>query len=189
LGALGECGFDFDFLENGADWSAEQMKEYPVVIFTKSDNISAVCDEPWVTDEVQRALVEYVENGGGLLVIHSGTAGYLEKPVIRGLMGGAFTTHPEQCPVTIEPKEGHPITRGCTAFTAMDEHYFMEFDPRGAELFLTTTSEHGTMPGGWTRIQGEGRVCVITPGHNIEVWRHPTYQKLLINALYWCSKF
>ncbi len=188
LEALGEGSFDFEFQENAIAWSDEKMNQYPVVIFTKSDNISSADSELWVTDEVQQSFVDYVEKGGGLLVIHSGTAGYLEKPVIRGLMGGAFTTHPEQCPVTIEPKPGHPITGGCTPFTVIDEHYFMKFDDWGAELFLTTTSEDGTMPGGWTRTQGNGRVCVLTPAHNLQLTPQPTFQRLLMNALSWCGK-
>ncbi len=187
LESLGECGFEFDFQENAIHWSAEKMKQYQLIIFAKSDNISEIDVEPWVTAEVQQAFVHFVETGGGLVAIHSGTC-YLENPVLRSLMGGAFTTHPEQCPVAVIPKEEHPIAAGCSPFTITDEHYFMEFDPQGAELFLITRSEHCEMPGGWTRIQGNGRVCVLTPGHNVEVWRHPTYQKLLINALRWGGK-
>jgi type 1 glutamine amidotransferase len=55
-------------------------------------------------------------------------------------------------------------------------------------VFLTTTSEHGTQPGGWTRTEGEGRVCVLTPGHNLEVWLQPSFQALLLNTLRWCSR-
>ena len=42
-------------------------------------------------------------------------------------------------------------------------------------------------PGGWTREEGTGRVCVLTPGHNVEVWLHPIYQALLGNTLRWCG--
>jgi type 1 glutamine amidotransferase len=28
---------------------------------------------------------------------------------------------------------------------------------------------------------------VLTPGHNAEVWRHPSFQALLRNALAWCA--
>ncbi|CAN5509301.1 hypothetical protein BH10CHL1_BH10CHL1_18130 [soil metagenome] len=50
------------------------------------------------------------------------------------------------------------------------------------------SSRHGTQPGGWTRLEGDGRVCVLTPGHNLEVWLDPSYQILLGNALRWCGK-
>jgi type 1 glutamine amidotransferase len=64
----------------------------------------------------------------------------------------------------------------------------MVLDDGEADVFMTTTSEHGTQPGGWTRLEGEGRVCVLTPGHNVEVWLHPSFQALLRNALNWCAK-
>jgi type 1 glutamine amidotransferase len=70
----------------------------------------------------------------------------------------------------------------------MDEHYIMAFDDKSADLFIKTTSEHGTQPAGWTRTEGKGRVCVLTPGHNIEVWTHTSYQTLLCNAMHWCSR-
>jgi type 1 glutamine amidotransferase len=62
----------------------------------------------------------------------------------------------------------------------------MEVDDREADVFLTTVSEHGTQPGGWTRTAGAGRVCMLTPGHNVEVWLHPSYQVVVENSLRWC---
>jgi hypothetical protein len=29
---------------------------------------------------------------------------------------------------------------------------------------------------------------MLTPGHNLEVWLHPSYQALILNGLRWCSK-
>lgn len=69
-----------------------------------------------------------------------------------------------------------------------DEHYFMEIDDPQIDVFLTTSSQHGILPGGWTRTEGKGRVCVLTPGHHVEVWRHPSYQALIKNGLDWCGK-
>jgi type 1 glutamine amidotransferase len=140
-----------------------------------------------MTDAVQAAFADYVQQGGGLLVIHSGSAGYAEQPVLRGLLGGVFLHHPPQCPVTVEPHAGHPLAAGSAPFTLVDEHYFMAFDDPGADVFLNTVSEHGTQPGGWTRLAGAGRVCLLTPGHNLEVWLHPSYQQIIRNALGWCA--
>ena len=188
LGALKESGFTFDWIENAADWSAEKMAKYPLTILTKSNNISSADQNGWVTEAVQAAFVEYVRRGNGLLAIHSGTAGYAEMPALRGLLGGVFTHHPEQCPVTVEPQAGHPLTAGCQVFTLKDEHYHMALDDTQADVFLTAKSEHGSQPGGWRRSQGKGRVGVLTPGHNVEVWLHPSFQALLVNSLKWCGK-
>lgn len=187
LGALGDAAFQFDWIEDAKEWSAERMAQYPLVVLVKSNNVSSTDREPWVDDAVEQAFRDYVRGGKGLLVVHSGTAGHRDKPVLRALMGGAFLRHPPQCPVTVAPKEGHPLAEGSAPFTVQDEHYLMALDDAAADVFLTTTSEHGTEPGGWTRTEGAGRVCVLTPGHNVEVWLHPSFQTLLRNALRWCG--
>jgi type 1 glutamine amidotransferase len=175
-------------MEDAGEWSAERMAAYPVVVLTKSNNVSSSDRTPWATEEVGHAFTAYVRGGGGLLVVHSGSAGYGELPLLRSLLGGVFTHHPPQCPVTIQPRAGHPLAAGARPFTLFDEHYFMALDDLTAEICLIATSEYGEQPGGWTRFDGEGRVCVLTPGHNLEVWLHPIYQVQLRNGLRWCTK-
>jgi type 1 glutamine amidotransferase len=181
-------GFTFDWIENAADWSAQRMSQYPLTILTKSNNVSASDQAGWVTEAIQAAFAAYVRQGNGLLAIHSGLADWEEMLVLRGLLGGVFTEHPPKCPVTIEPQPGHPLTAGCEAFTLQDEHYHMALDDAQADVFLITRSEHGSQPGGWRRTEGAGRVGVLTPGHNLDVWLHPSFQALLLNALLWCGK-
>ena len=186
LKALQKSGFSFDFLET-AEWSAERMAHYPLVILAKTNHVSSTNRGGWMTELIQAAFLDYVCRGNGLLAIHSGTAGWDEMPVLRGLLGGVFDHHPPKCRVTVEPQAGHPLTAGCEAFTQRDEHFFMTLDDAQADVFLTTRSEHGMQPGGWRRSQGAGRVCVLTPGHYVETWLHPYFQALLLNVLKWCG--
>jgi trehalose utilization protein len=82
---------------------------------------------------------------------------------------------------------GHPLTQGVAPFTATDEHYFIDMAAGPADVFLTGASRHGTLPAGWARTEGQGRVCVLTPGHNLDVWLDPNFQRLLANGLNWCA--
>ncbi|MEZ4617980.1 MAG: ThuA domain-containing protein [Caldilineaceae bacterium] len=186
LGALQRDEFTFDWIENAHEWSAARMANYPLVILTKSNNVSATDTTQWMSEAVQQAFVDYVAQGGGLLAIHSGTAEYGEALTLRRLLGGVFIHHPKQCPVTVTPKADHPLTAGSTAFAQKDEHYFMEMGEEPVDIFLTSHSEHGEQPAGWTRTEGGGRVCVLTPGHNVDVWLEPAYQQLILNAMQWC---
>ena len=179
--------FSFDWIENAHEWSPERMAAYPVVILTKSNNVSASDQTGWMTEAGQAAFADYVRKGKGLVAIHSGTAGYEQMPVLRGLLGGVFAHHPDQCPVTMHPRAGHPLSSGCDPFTLKDEHYFMALEDSQADVFLTTKSEYGEQPGAWIRTDGAGRVAVLTPGHNVEVWLHPSFQTLLRNTLRWCG--
>ncbi|RPJ49409.1 MAG: ThuA domain-containing protein [Chloroflexi bacterium] len=188
LGSMKDECFSFDFIDNANDWSAERMAQYPVVILSKSDSISQTDQHSWMSAETQQAFVDYVRQGKGLLAIHSGTAGYKEKTALRKLLGGVFDQHPAQCPVTVEPDLNHPLAAGSAPFTVKDEHYFMLMDREDLNVFMISKSEHGQQPAGWTRTEGEGRVCVLTPGHNLEVWTQPAFQAVIKNALNWCSK-
>jgi uncharacterized protein len=188
LEALAGPDFTFDFIQDTRDWSPDAMTTYPLVILTKSDNFSETDKTNWMTDPVQSVFSDYVHQGNGLLAIHSGTAEYDQKPVIRGLLGGAFLYHPEQCLVTMSPQLEHPLCNGVNPFTLTDEHYFMALDDPQADVFMTTSSMNGEQPGAWRREVGKGRVTVLTPGHNIDVWLHSSYQVLLGNILRWCGK-
>ena len=188
LAPLAEVGFELDWIEHAAEWSAERMRSYPVVLLTKMNHTSAIDQSPWIDNTVQAAFLDYVREGHGLLVIHSGSASNTDLPTMRGLMGGAFLHHPPQCAVTVEPHKQHPLTSHAESFTLVDEHYHMILDDEQADVFLTTRSEHGTQPGGWTRREGAGRVCLLTPGHNLDVWLQPSYQAVIANALRWCHR-
>ncbi len=180
--------FTFDFIENANDWSAETMMKYPLVILTKSNNVSATDKTPWMTNAVQATFADYVRKGNGLLAIHSGTAEYDQAPVLRGLLGGVFSHHPEQCQVTVMSHVGHPLSNGIPPFWPKDEHYLMTMDDPQVDIFVTTKSEYGYQPGAWRRIEDTGHVAVLTPGHNLEVWLHPSFQTLILNSLRWCGK-
>ncbi|HEY1719180.1 MAG TPA: ThuA domain-containing protein [Verrucomicrobiae bacterium] len=188
LKALGDCGFDFEFLKNNADWPVLDWRKFQLVVLAKSNVVSAKKKRAWLTKDSEKVFCDHIRRGTGLVVIHSGTADYAELPVMRGVIGGAFLRHPPQCPVTIEPKPRRPLTKSVTPFMVQDEHYFMKLDDARAKIFLQSRSEHGVQPAGWTRIEGKGRVCVLTPGHNVEVWLHPMFQTLLLNALRWAAK-
>lgn len=83
--------------------------------------------------------------------------------------------------------ENSPMVKGATSFTAMDEHYQMDAND-DIDIFLYSTSPLSKQAAGWTRKQGKGKVCVLTPGHTLDVWNHECFKTLLINCLNWCDK-
>jgi type 1 glutamine amidotransferase len=188
LSALDNAGFDFEFIEDGAKWSADMMMGFPVVVLAKANMISAADQREWLPPASAAVFQDFLQRGNGLMVVHAGTSRYDKLPAMHTATGGAFLRHPPECDVMMEPQPAHALACGVDAFTVRDEHYFMAFDVPPEEVFLRSRSEHGLQPAGWTRTVGAGRVGVLTPGHNLEVWRHPTFQKLLLNTLRWTAK-
>jgi uncharacterized protein len=186
LNALADSRFAFEFVTQGEPGLAAQLREHPLVIVAKGNHLCATNQRPWLTAETQGVFRDFVRRGGGLFLIHGGTC-YKDLPEMRGVTGGAFLRHPDQCAVTVEPKPGHPLTSGVSQFTVTDEHYIMALDATDADVFLHSRSEHGVQPAGWTRAEGAGRVCALTPGHTAAVWQHVEFQKLLRNGLNWLA--
>lgn len=177
-------GFDFDWIEDAAGWNPAMLRDYPVVLLSKSNVCSASNQTPWLAGATADALGEYVRAGGGLVAVHSGTASYKDWLAVRAVLGGVFISHPPPCPVQVELVDGHPLCAGVDrAFTVHDEHYQVVVDDPRVDVFLHTRSEHGVQPAGWVRREGQGLVVVLTPGHFADVWLHPSMQQLLVNAL------
>jgi hypothetical protein len=179
-------GFDFHWVEDATQWPPADLAAYPVALLAKSNVLSSRDRTPWLTGATEGIFREHVVRGGGLVVVHSGTASYKDVAPVRAVTGGTFLSHPPQCAVTLQPRAAHPLTAGVAGpFTVFDEHYLMALDDPSADIFLHSRSAHGVQPAGWTRREGEGRVCVLTPGHTPGVWLHPSFQQLLGNALRW----
>ncbi|WP_026371082.1 ThuA domain-containing protein [Kallotenue papyrolyticum] len=187
LATLAHAGAAFDWIEDGGAWSRAQLHRADVVLLTKANQRSADDTAPWMTEQIAAELIDYVQRGRGLLVIHAGLAGYEALPALRRLIGGGFVQHPPPCPVECVPQRGHAITETCTSFTVHDEHYVVALDDPAAQIIAVTRSQHGEQPGGWVRSVGSGRVCALTPGHELAVWQHPAYQRLIRRALWWCA--
>lgn len=189
LAGLASAGdLEFDWVENARGWDPRQLASYPVALLAKSNVCSATDKAPWLVGATEFAFRDYVQAGGGLVAVHSGTASYQQVPGVRSVLGGVFTTHPPPGEVTVRVESSHPLAHGVKEpFTVHDEHYQMVLDDAAAEVFMRTRSVHGDQPAGWSRREGSGRVVVLTPGHFPEVWLHPSMQQLLRNALRWAG--
>jgi type 1 glutamine amidotransferase len=120
------------------------------------------------------------------------------------LIGCRFLSHPNICPVTVQPIKRHPVTEGVESFCEIDEHYKIEIIASDIDIFLESHSPQqgdenkykeepyyntpaSTCTAGYVRTQGKGRICVLTPGHTLTVWHNTFFQRLLANALKWCG--
>ncbi|MDF2699791.1 MAG: ThuA protein [Haloplasmataceae bacterium] len=178
--------YSVDIIEDAHEFNVDEMNQYRIIIFSKSNNYTQVDRTNWMTNKIELAFVEYVKYGGSLIILHSGTAGYKETPIFRELMGGVFINHPKQCEISVEPVKITPITQGIEPFIIMDEHYHMEINEKDIDVIMNTKSVHGVQPGGWIREVGKGKVFVFTPGHNLNVWQNVNFKKIVLNSIIYC---
>ncbi len=148
----------------------------------------------WMTAEQGRAVKQFVQNGGGALLLHNVTHIGLVNREFRDVLGAAYAGHPPVRTFKVKVRNSnHPITRGVNDFVVTDEQHYMEFDRDRKTLLLESVNEQGltwrdmgtTAPAGWALDYGKGRICYFSPGHLLTVLWNPEYVKLQQNAVKW----
>jgi type 1 glutamine amidotransferase len=145
----------------------------------------------------EKALQRFVDEGGGIVALHGASASFGSSEVWMRLLGGRFTGHaPGLFPLPVEIVDRqHPIAAGVSEFTVTDEEYchrFPEDAPRHViarfrERPATSRDKDGNRDVAWTREVGKGRVFYTALGHDEQCWRHPAWQKLVIQAILWSA--
>lgn len=172
-----------------SDLNSAVLSGYNVIILCKDDQISPENENGWLNDLIMQKFLDFTENGGGFMAMHAGTVACKRSVELKKLVGCEFMSHPDQCPVEYSVIQGVnvQITDGVNKFTEKDEHYVIDISANDIEIFLEGKSEHGNIAAGYTRLQGNGRVAVLTPGHNLTVWQNEEYKKIIKNSLNWCA--
>jgi hypothetical protein len=132
-------------------------------------------------------LEAFIENGGGLVAVHSAAASFKREPRYQALLGGKFSGHGPVGRFLVQPTaHGDPITRVHEPFWLRDERYLHE---TCADIQVRSTSTVGETPEpfAWTRRQGAGRVFYCAGGHTLAGLRHPALQRMLLDGLAWAA--
>lgn len=144
-------------------------------------------EEP-LPDTIAAGLVDFVERGGGLLVLHNGIC-WARHVAVRPLLGGAFTGHPEQEVMRYGFVPRHPLGDGLEGFRLREEPYRYELEP-GVEMdvFLHYEQAGRRWPAGWALERGAGRVVNLQPGHAATAFENTGYAALVRRSARWCAQ-
>jgi type 1 glutamine amidotransferase len=192
FGSIKTGEFSFDFVEDAKDiLSLEMINSYQAIACCKQDCINSANRSPWFDEGITEVGIEelknYVATGHGYLSLHSSNTAK-EGMEYGKFIGNYFLGHPPRCSINIKILGDHPIVKGISDFVIRDEHYKLDYFAKDAvEIFKTESEAGGIQTGGYAMEYGKGRICIMTPGHILPVWEHPSYQKLLINAFKWCT--
>ncbi|MFI9012070.1 ThuA domain-containing protein [Actinosynnema sp. NPDC053489] len=154
-----------------------------------------------------------IEAGTGLTGWHGGVAdSFRASADYLHLVGGQFATHPGKEPgerrggpednflphavnFTALGRE-HPVTAGIEDFELVTEQYWVLHDDLNDVLATTTHATRPwhpwhrpvTCPAIWTRLWGAGRIVVTTPGHDLDVLRHPAVRTVIERGMLWATR-
>ncbi len=149
-----------------------------VVIYTTGVN-----DE--LTPAREKGLLSFVENGGGLVGIHSAADSFRGNRRYVGLMNGEFLSHPERHTFDLNViDDSHYITSRMEDFSVYDEMYHLQgYDPSRANTLMTTMWQGRKIPMLYERMHGRGRVVYVANGHTKEAWNSREFRKTVIRSV------
>ncbi len=186
VGPMAEYGIELTYTQDMADISSENLAKYAgLLIFANIERI----DEP-----TEKALLGYVEQGGGLIPVHCASFCFLNSNKYIELVGGQFKSHGFTRFSTEVVKADHEILKGYTPINSYDESYMHSRHNPDKIVLETRSKESGPVsnengePYTWVRNYGNGRVFYTAWGHNHRTWGNPSFQQLLAQGTRWACK-
>jgi type 1 glutamine amidotransferase len=147
---------------------------------------------------LEKNLIEFVNQGGGLMVLHGGIVMQNNSMEFSRMVGGSFDYHPVQQEIKVDVVEpGHPLV-SCfegNSFVHVDEPYifknaYFEYDFRPL-LSMDVSKLHSLQKEiedpvvyiSWIKRCGKGRVFYVSPSHNAQSFEDPRMLKFLLDGL------
>ncbi len=190
---LNKSGFHtFELVDSGVDGLEEALSQkFDLVILGKENRINPTDEivNNWMTCDIEKKIVDYVNNGGCWMAWHSGLALYNETGEYTKMMGGYFLSHPvEHKIVKYIPKSNSSGIILNESFEAIDEHYFIKYNLDSSLVFLDSESPYGKSVAGWAREFGDGRICCLAPTHREEGLTNKDMLETLVACISWCCR-
>ncbi|WP_419955369.1 ThuA domain-containing protein [Neobacillus niacini] len=160
---------------------SQVLDEQPDLFINAKMNVLNPKDEQkitWLSDEVDRKIERYVNEGGSVLAWHAGMAGYPSQSKYTKMLRGAFDYHPPGL-------QDVTYIQNDKTFSLSDEHYFVHCDVENTEVYLRSSGEAGDSIAGWQHSYGKGKVCCFTPAHTKEGLLNENISCLLADKIDW----
>ncbi len=200
--------FNVTHSEDSAFFAPDRLKKFGAVIMLNTTG-EIFKDAPEGEELLKKSLVDFVQNGKGLIGVHSATDTYQNWKEYTDMMGGAFAGHPWNSKDTVRLKNldpDHPLTAAFKGegLTLQDEIYIfrpdtakpdarrmlLALDPNGPNMDKDDGNKDGKpdrelYPVSWVSTYGKGRTFYCSLGHNGEIFRNPvTVQHYLAGIQY-----
>ncbi len=148
-------------------------------------------------ETAERGLLQYLENGGGLVFFHASTSVFYRWPEFREISTGAWIdeTHhgaPSEVRVTITDRE-HPIARDLTGFIIFDELWIDAEQNPDFRILAYASHENAAdgkedlQPAVFVSEYGKGRIFHTILGHDQRAIRNTGFRTLLLRGVEWAS--
>ena len=178
--ALARTGIQITHVNTPAEaLVAETLADY--------DALMLYANHTTITPEQEKALLDFVAGGKGLVVLHCASFMFQNSEPFIALVGGQFKSHGtgEFSAEVVQPE--HPIMKGFKNFTTpWDETYVhTRHNPVDRVVLMERVDDKGREPYTWVRTHGKGRVFYTAFGHDERTWNVPGFQSLVERGTVW----
>lgn len=189
------AGYTFDFSDNQEDYRAENLQQYDALIFNNCTGLDRNIEDP----AIRQAILDFVQQGGGLMVIHGAADAGGSWSAYNDMVGFRFMAHPwnaGQVHSCCNEDTKHPLTNSFEATFRIQDELYISSDPffsrdKVRVLLSVDLSDQETAARpkeakkqrydqDYTLSHihrfGEGRVFYTTFGHNDSTYSDPRVQ-------------
>lgn len=170
-------GVNLTYTTSLDDLNAENLQKYDgLIIYANHDSISP---------SQESALKDFLENGKGLVPLHSAAGCFKNSDWYINTIGGQFASHGNGSFTAQIVKPAHPVMAGITEFETTDETYIHQKLNPDIVVLMERTEGSKKEPYTWVRNQGKGRVFYTAYGHDDPTWKNKNFLKLVSNGVLW----
>jgi uncharacterized protein len=141
-----------------------------------------------IKSEEERALFNFVDQGGGLMVINKASNSFPDSDTFTKLIGNRFhEIDSNESSIKISKPE-HPIMLEIsTKMEVIEPTYDQKEIADKTILAYQINGDSLEVPWKWVREQGNGRVFYTASGKDSHIWSDEVFQILLKNAIIWVA--
>lgn len=177
--------------ENIEDLKIENLKNYDVLLL-----IQMKVENGNPPDYVKQGIVEFLKNGGGLVVTHFAVANVQEWRDSIDIFGAMWvsgkSTHGPYHEFRVDvANEAHPIVAGVRPFVTNDELYLNLLMRPDMRVIMTANEERAghtvAEPMLVTHYFYNARCVYFALGHDVKSVQPPEYRKILVQSIEWAA--
>jgi len=176
--------------EKPSDLAGDELGDYDVIVLHFMD-----WEVPDPGPKARANLKEFVQSGGGLVLIHFACGAFQEWPEFVELAGRAWDpklrAHDPRGPFKVDITDiDHPITRGMESFETNDELYTCLAGERPITVLATARSkvDGKDYPMAFVFEYGKGRVFHNVLGHDVKALANPPVAEMFRRGCAWTAK-
>jgi uncharacterized protein len=186
---LGAKGINFTFSDQLEDVNDKNLAKFDAIL------VYANWDE--ITKQAEKALLDFVASGKGILPIHCASYCFRNSPEYTKMVGGQFWRHTVD---TVQAKilqPNSPLLNGVSAIRSFDETYLHTALQNDNNVLMARDIKADqqkdkpgvkTEPYTWIRKYGLGNVFYTAYGHDENTWSNTNFQQLIYNGILFTVK-